>query len=123
MTTDNNQITETLTEEQAQQLAETAAKAGISTEEAVAILNEKLLAVINAITAAIPTIVSAMRETVENIIRLAKQFRIDEELLRAVATPKEWHLMNHARKTRTRKKYRNRLIRRLREQEGEKDAH
>lgn len=109
---------EGLTEEQAQQLAEAAAKAGITAEEAVAVFTEKLPAIINAITAAIPAIVDAIRETVESIIRLAKWIQIDDEDLKAVATPKEWHLMNHAKKERTRKKYRNRLIRRLREQEG-----
>ena len=36
-----------------------------------------------------------------------------ENMLCFVATPKEWHLMHHAKKWRTRKKYRNRLIRRL----------
>lgn len=33
-------------------------------------------------------------------------------LLRCVATGKEYHLMLHARRARTRKKYRNRLLRR-----------
>ncbi len=35
------------------------------------------------------------------------------EQLRSVATPKEWHLLNHAKKRRTRKKYYNRLLRRF----------
>lgn len=120
MTTSNNQITETLTEEQAQQLAETAAKAGLSTEEAVAVLNEKLPALINAITAAIPAIVDAMRNAIEKFAEMAKQIDIDEKILKPVATPKEWNMMNHAKKSRTRKKYRNRLIKRLREQEGDR---
>lgn len=33
-------------------------------------------------------------------------------LLRAVATPREWYLMHHAKRRRTRKKYENRIARR-----------
>lgn len=36
-----------------------------------------------------------------------------DSMLRSVATGREWHLMKHARKARTRKKYRSRLCRRL----------
>ena len=39
------------------------------------------------------------------------EFPTDEKL-RAVATAREWHLMNNAKKYRTRKKYKNRLIKR-----------
>lgn len=64
-----------------------------------------------------------MREAAEGIVRLARQFGIGmDEQMKAVATPKEWHLLNNAKKARTRKKYRNRLLRRLREQEGGRDA-
>ena len=35
-----------------------------------------------------------------------------DQLLRCVATGKEYHLLLHARRARTRKKYRNRLLRR-----------
>lgn len=34
-------------------------------------------------------------------------------MLREVATPKEWHLMHHAKRRRTRQKYENRLNRRM----------
>ena len=109
---------ENLTEEQAQRLAEAAAKAGITEEEAVAVFAEKLPAIIKAVTMTVKAITDAIREAGEALRRLAEQFAISEEDLKAVATPKEWHMMNHAKKARTRKKYRNRLIRRLREQEG-----
>ena len=33
--------------------------------------------------------------------------------LREIATPKEWHLMHHAQRRRTRQKYENRLNRRM----------
>lgn len=33
--------------------------------------------------------------------------------LREIATPKEWHLMHHAKRRRTRQKYENRLNRRM----------
>ena len=36
-----------------------------------------------------------------------------DSMLRSVATGREWHYMQHARKARTRKKYRSRLCRRL----------
>ena len=115
----NRPLFEGLTEEQAQQLAEAAAKAGMTTEEAVAFANEKMTAVIEAFTAAIPVFINALREAAEGIVRLARQFGIGmDEQMKAVAAPKEWHLLNHAKKARTRKKYRNRLLRRLREQEG-----
>ena len=35
-----------------------------------------------------------------------------DEMLKSVATGKEWHLMRHAKKRRVRKKYRNRLTKR-----------
>lgn len=119
----NRPLFEGLTEEQAQQLAEAAAKAGMTTEEAVAFANKKMTAVIEAFTAAIPVFINALRKAAEGIVRLARQFGIGmDEQMKAVATPKEWHLLNHAKKARTRKKYRNRLLRRLREQEGGRDA-
>ncbi len=34
-------------------------------------------------------------------------------MLREIATPKEWHLMHHAKRKRSRRKYENRLARRL----------
>ena len=116
MTTYDRPLFEGLTEEQIQQVAEAAAKAGMSIEEAVTAINEKLPALIAAFTAAIPQIVEAVAETAANIIELANEYGIGlEARMKEVATPKEWHLMNHAKKARTRKKYRNRLLRRLKE--------
>lgn len=120
MTANNRPHFEGLTEEQARQIAEAAAKAGMTYEEAVAFVNEKMPGIIEALTAAIPAIVNALARAAEGIATLANKYGIGlEKRMQRVATPKEWHLMNHAKKARTRKKYRNRLLRRLREQEGE----
>lgn len=111
----NRPLFEGLTEEQAQQIAEAAAKAGMTYEEAVAFVNEKMPGIIEAIT----VFVNTLAEAAKGIATLANKYGIGlEKRMQRVATPKEWHLMNHAKKARTRKKYRNRLIRRLREQEG-----
>lgn len=119
MTTNNRPLFEGLTEEQYQQIAETASKAGLSLEELTAFANEKLPSFLNAIVDALPAFVNALREVADGIARLARQLGIGmDEQMKAVATPKEWNLMNHAKRARTRKKYRNRLLRRLREQEG-----
>lgn len=119
MTTNNRPLFEGLTEEQAQQIAEAAAKAGISYEEAVAFVNEKMPGIINAFMEVIPQFIKALAEAAKGIATLANKYGIGlETRMQSVATPKEWHLMNHAKKARTRKKYRNRLLRRLREQEG-----
>ena len=115
----NRPLFEGLTEEQAQQIAEAAAKAGMTYDEAVAFVNEKMPGIIEAITAWIPVFVNTLAEAAKGIATLANKYGIGlEKRMKRVATPKEWHLMNHAKKARTRKKYRNRLIRRLREQEG-----
>ena len=120
MTANNRPHFEGLTEEQSRQIAEAAAKAGMTYEEAVAFVNEKMPGIIEALTAAIPAIVNALARAAEGIATLANKYGIGlEKRMQRVATPKEWHLMNHAKKARTRKKYRNRLLRRLREQEGE----
>ena len=111
----NRPLFEGLTEEQAQQIAEAAAKAGMTYDEAVAFVNEKMPGIIEAIT----VFVNTLAEAAKGIATLANKYGIGlEKRMQRVATPKEWHLMNHAKKARTRKKYRNRLIRRLREQEG-----
>lgn len=115
----NRPLFEGLTEEQAQQIAEAAANAGMTYEEAVAFVNEKMPGIIEAITAWIPVAINTLAEVAKGIATLANKYGIGlEKRMQRVATPKEWHLMNHAKKARTRKKYRNRLIRRLREQEG-----
>lgn len=57
---------------------------------------------------------ATLAEALKPAIRSAAQLIEDwsDAQLRAVATGKEWHLMKHARRARTRKKYRNRLLRR-----------
>ena len=61
---------------------------------------------------------AAIAETLTPVIHTAATMIAEltgdwsDALLRTVATGREWHLMNHARKARTRKKYRNRLLRR-----------
>ena len=109
MTTYDSPLLGHITEEQMKQLGEAASKAGMSMQEAINAFAEKIPAIISAFVEAIPTIVDITVNAAQTIIETA---------LKEVATPKEWHLMNHAKKARTRKKYRNRLIRRLREQEG-----
>ena len=94
----------------------TAGKAGLSPEELEIFINEKIPNIINAISEAIPIFVNTLRESINGIVRLARRFGIGmEEQMKSVATTKEWHLMNHAKKARTRKKYRDRLIRRVTE--------
>ncbi len=116
MTTYDRPLFEGLTEEQAKQIADAAAKAGIGFEDAVRIYNEKMPELIAAVTATIPQLVKALASAAEGIIAIANRYGIGlERRLKEVATPKEWHLMNHAKKARTRKKYRNRLLRRLKE--------
>ena len=96
--------------EQMKQLGEAASKAGMSMQEAINAFAEKIPAIISAFVEVLPTLVDITANAAQTAI---------EAMMKEVATPKEWHLMNHAKKARTRKKYRNRLLRRLREQEGE----
>ena len=105
MTTYDSPLLGHITEEQMKQLGEAATKAGTSMKRAIDAFIEAVPAIVNAIVEALPPLVDVTAKAVE-------------AALKEVATPKEWHLMNHAKKARTRKKYRNRLIRRLREQKG-----
>lgn len=115
----NTPLFEGLTEEQAQQLAEAANKAGMSTEQLEDFIADKLPRFMSAVAEAFKAVAEAVTKTSNNLVRLARQYGVGmDEQLKAVATTKEWHLMNHAKKARTRKKYRNRLIKRLCEQEG-----
>lgn len=109
MTTYDSPLLGHITEEQMKQLREAANKAGVSIQEAINAFAEKIPAIVSAFVDMLPTLVDITASAAQTII---------ETMLKEVATPKEWHLMNHAKKARTRKKYRNRLIRRLREQEG-----
>lgn len=73
-----------------------------------------LAAAIRRISDAWRNLAAILAEALKPAIRSAAQL-IDgwrDAHLRAVATGREWHLMQHARKARTRKKYRNRLLRR-----------
>ena len=109
MTTNNRPLLGHITEEQMKQLGEAASKAGMSMQEAINAFAEKIPAIISAFVEVLPTLVDITANAAQTAI---------EAMMKEVATPKEWHLMNHAKKARTRKKYRNRLIRRLREQKG-----
>ena len=82
-------------------LSEAAAKAGISLAEAAAALAEAF----GHIGAAVAVFIS-----VADII--VKHRLPPDETLRELAIGREGHLMNNAKKYRTRKKYRNRLIKR-----------
>lgn len=81
-------------------LSESAAAAGQSLREAAEAIRAAFEALLSA------ELMDAIAEIVVSII-----YPSDEEL-RTVATDREWHLMNNAKKYRTRKKYRNRLIKR-----------
>ena len=81
-------------------LREAAAAAGKSLREAGVAIMKAFEALLSA------EIENAIAELVVSSI-----FPTDEEL-RTMATAREWHLMNNAKKSRTRKKYKNRLIKR-----------
>lgn len=86
-------------------LSESTAQAGASMYEAI----EAFKKFCGHLTKAVAEIAS-----VTDIIERHRQ-PTDEEL-RDVATGKEWHYMKNAKKHRTRKKYRNRLIKRYHEE-------
>lgn len=119
-TTDTNtQLFEGLTEEQAQQLSEVASKAGIKSEELEDFITDNLPRFMRAVAEAFKVVAEAVAKTANNLVRLARAHGIvTDDQLKEVATGKEWHLMNHAKKARTRKKYRNRLIKRLAKKKG-----
>lgn len=109
MTTHDSPLLGHITEEQMKQLGEAASKAGVSVQEAVNAFTEKIPAIVSAFADMLPTLVDITVNAAQTIIETAQK---------EVATPKEWHLMNHAKKARTRKKYRNRLIKRLADMKG-----
>ena len=82
-------------------ISEAAAKAGVSLQEAIKAFSEAFWHLFKAATEI---------ASVADIIEKHKQ--PPDETLRAVASGREWYLMNNAKKYRTRKKYRNRLIKR-----------
>ena len=78
-------------------------------------IQEIMAPVIEGIGEAFKILVEKIAEAFQPIMEKIGAFFSDlhESLLHSVATPKEWHYYKHARKWRTRKKYRNRLERRL----------
>ena len=58
-------------------------------------------------------LLEALKPVIEAVAARLSNFY--EVMLRSVATPKEWHMMKHAKRWRIRRKYRNRLARRLAE--------
>ena len=74
-------------------------------------LGEALTRIRESFTKIAEALAEALKPAIEAATKWIGNFY--EELLRSVATPKEWWLMHHAKKWRTRKKYRNRLIKRL----------
>ena len=95
-----------LSKEDAKRLSEAAAKAGVSMREA---------------AAALMAFVRSTAEAVGVLVRAAAKYVYPtDEMLESVATGKEWHLMKHAKKYRTRKKYRNRLAKRLEKENNRK---
>ena len=121
MNQNTNQLLGNLSEDELQKFAETAAKAGMSTEQALTLINKKIPAFINAVVEAIPKSVDAFTKAAKAVKDLVEEHKLaTPEQLRSVATPKEWHLLNHAKKRRTRKKYYNRLLRRFWQQGEQK---
>lgn len=86
--------------ESLKRLSENITAAGMSLFEAAEAIRKGFEALFSA------TVENALAELVINI-----KYPPDETL-RPLATAREWHLMNNAKKYRTRKKYRNRLIKR-----------
>lgn len=79
--------------------------------EAVEQLKEALLQVATAIRNAVRQIAEILTPIIKAVAENASKWISD--LLRLVATPKEWHIYKHTKKQRTREKYRKRLTRRL----------
>lgn len=79
---------------------------------------EILQPIADAMAAIIKALAPVFKEIAEAICEAAKRIaerfsELWDALLRSVATRKEWHLYKHAKKKRTRKKYKNRLTKRL----------
>lgn len=83
---------------------------------------EMLQPLVEAMTDLVRKLAEAIAPVIEKLARaitaavknITKQINaIWEELLHSVATRKEWYLYKHAKKRRTRKKYKNRLTKRL----------
>ena len=75
---------------------------------------------IDRVNEAFAKVAMSLREAVEVFMDSFSKYAADlysiifptDEQLRVLATAREWHLMNNAKKYRTRNKYRNRLIKR-----------
>jgi len=76
---------------------------------------ERLGQTLHRITDAFYEFAEALATAIKPIIQVitSRFYDLFMAMLHSVATPKEWHLMHHAKKWRVRKKYRNRLARRL----------
>ena len=79
-------------------MSEAAVKCGMSLQEAAAAIRASVEAVLAEVFG------KGLAEFVMN--------NPTDKTLKTVATAREWHLMNNAKKYRTRKKYKNRLIKR-----------
>lgn len=82
--------------------------------EALAALGAAVRRIADAWQRLVGTIAEALGPVIRRSAQLITRWTDNwaDAMLRAVATGKEWHLMKHARKARTRKKYRNLLLRR-----------
>jgi len=77
------------------------------------VANENGIKNIDQLKAAVDKAVEALRYVCDIIREAGKSISYTyNAILRAVATPKEWHLMHHAKRRRTRKKYENRIAHR-----------
>ena len=79
--------------------------------EVLTILSATFQPVVEAVQRLKAALLDAMAPALEAAGAMVR--RLMDASLYALATGKEWHLMLHARKRRTRKKYRNMLLRRL----------
>ncbi len=77
------------------------------------VANENGIENIDQLKTAVDKAVKALRYVCDIIREVGEQISYTyNAILRAVATPREWHLMHHAKRRRTRKKYENRIARR-----------
>lgn len=77
------------------------------------VANENGIENIEQLKAAVATAVKALRYVCDIIREAGEQISYTyNAILRAAATPKEWYLMHHAKRRRTRRKYEHRIARR-----------
>ena len=79
--------------------------------EAIGRVKDAMLRIVEAFRNAVKQIAEILTPIIKAVAENASKWISD--LLRLVATPKEWRIYKHTKKQRTREKYRKRLTRRL----------